>query len=245
MIHRDLKPENILLHEGQPLVADFGIALAVTNAGGERITQTGLSLGTPQYMSPEQATGDRVVDGRTDIYSLGAMTVRDAGGRPAALGQHVAGDHRQGADRASRRACGPRPSVPPHVDAAVARALEKLAADRFATAREFADALEGKGRPRHGDGRTAGAASAREVAWHRARWRHGRWSRVWPAWPGGWRSSREAPPVAHVVRANLDLPPNVRVNDVLAGTTIAVAPEGDMIAFTSISVSGFQMFCAA
>jgi len=74
VIHRDLKPENILLHEGQPLVADFGIALAVSNAGGTRITQTGLSLGTPQYMSPEQATGDRAIDGRTDTYSLGAMT---------------------------------------------------------------------------------------------------------------------------------------------------------------------------
>src|SRR5690349_7715380 len=74
VIHRDLKPENILLHEGQPLVADFGIALAISNAGGARITQTGLSLGTPQYMSPEQATGDRAIDGRTDIYSLGALT---------------------------------------------------------------------------------------------------------------------------------------------------------------------------
>ena len=73
VIHRDLKPGNILLHEGQPLVADFGIALAVSRAGGNRITQTGLSLGTPQYMSPEQATGDRAIDGRTDIYSLGAV----------------------------------------------------------------------------------------------------------------------------------------------------------------------------
>jgi serine/threonine protein kinase len=69
--HRDLKPENILLQAGQPVVADFGIALAVTNAGGQRVTQTGLSLGTPQYMSPEQATGDRNVDGRTDIYRSG------------------------------------------------------------------------------------------------------------------------------------------------------------------------------
>jgi serine/threonine-protein kinase len=67
VIHRDLKPENILLHDGQPLVADFGIALAVSNAGGDRVTQTGLSLGTPRYMSPEQATGDRVIDARTDI----------------------------------------------------------------------------------------------------------------------------------------------------------------------------------
>src|SRR5207302_9716345 len=74
VIHRDLKPENILMHEGEPLVADFGIALAVSVAGGNRVTQTGLSLGTPQYMSPEQATGDRIIDGRTDIYSLAAMT---------------------------------------------------------------------------------------------------------------------------------------------------------------------------
>src|SRR5437016_3894859 len=73
VIHRDLKPENVLLHEGQPLVTDFGIALAVSNAGGARVTQTGISLGTPQYMSPEQATGDRAIDGRTDIYSLAAV----------------------------------------------------------------------------------------------------------------------------------------------------------------------------
>src|SRR5215204_5669469 len=73
VIHRDLKPENILLQSGQPVIADFGIALAVSNAGGNRITQTGLSLGPPAYMSPEQATGDRAIDGRTDVYSLGAV----------------------------------------------------------------------------------------------------------------------------------------------------------------------------
>lgn len=74
VIHRDLKPENILLQAGQPVIADFGIALAVSNAGGTRVTQTGLSLGTPQYMSPEQATGDRALDARSDIYSLAAVT---------------------------------------------------------------------------------------------------------------------------------------------------------------------------
>ena len=74
VIHRDIKPENILLHDGQALVADFGIALAVQSAGGQRMTQTGLSLGTPQYMSPEQAMGERTIDARTDVYALGAVT---------------------------------------------------------------------------------------------------------------------------------------------------------------------------
>jgi serine/threonine-protein kinase len=86
VIHRDLKPENILLEDGQAVVADFGIALAVSKAGGARITQTGLSLGTPQYMSPEQATGDRVVDGRADVYSLGAALYEMLAGEPPHTG---------------------------------------------------------------------------------------------------------------------------------------------------------------
>src|SRR3982751_398708 len=86
VIHRDLKPENILLQAGQPVIADFGIALAVSNAGGNRITQTGLSLGTPQYMSPEQATGDRVIDGRTDISSCGAVLYEMLPGEPPHTG---------------------------------------------------------------------------------------------------------------------------------------------------------------
>src|SRR4029450_10633594 len=84
--NRDLKPENILLQAGQPVVADFGIALAVSNAGGARITQTGLSLGTPQYMSPEQATGDRAIDRRSDIYSLAAVTYEMLTGDPPHTG---------------------------------------------------------------------------------------------------------------------------------------------------------------
>ena len=80
MIHRDIKPENIMLHDGSALVADFGIALAVSSAGGARMTETGMSLGTPQYMSPEQAMGEREVDARSDIFSLGCVTLRDADG---------------------------------------------------------------------------------------------------------------------------------------------------------------------
>ena len=141
VIHRDLKPENILLHEGQPRVADFGIALAVSKAGGERVTATGLSLGTPQYMSPEQATGDRTIDGRTDIYSLGAMLYEMLTGDPP----HVASTAQAVIARVitdtPRPVSASRPHVNASVDAAVARALEKLPADRWPTAQAFATAL--------------------------------------------------------------------------------------------------------
>jgi len=89
VIHRDIKPENILLHDGQAIVADFGIALAVQSAGGQRMTQTGLSLGTPQYMSPEQAMGERAIDARTDVYALGAVTYEMLTGNPPFTGSTV------------------------------------------------------------------------------------------------------------------------------------------------------------
>ncbi|MGH7616676.1 MAG: protein kinase domain-containing protein [Gemmatimonadaceae bacterium] len=143
VIHRDLKPENVLLEHGQAVVADFGIALAVSNAGGSRVTQTGLSLGTPQYMSPEQATGDRAIDGRSDIYSLAAVLYEMLGGEPphsGTTGQAII---------AKLMTEDPRPlgalrrSVPAHVEAAIHRGLEKLPADRWSSAREFADTLRG------------------------------------------------------------------------------------------------------
>jgi serine/threonine-protein kinase len=144
VIHRDLKPENILIHEGQPLVADFGIALALANAGGSRITQTGLSLGTPQYMSPEQATGDRAIDARTDVYSLGAVTYEMLAGEPPHTGSTSQAIIARVLTEKPRSVRATRPNVSSQVEFAVERALEKLPADRFATAREFADALSGK-----------------------------------------------------------------------------------------------------
>ena len=92
IVHRDIKPENVLLQSGQALVADFGIALAVSQAGGTRLTETGLSLGTPHYMSPEQAMADRELTARTDVYSLGAMVYEMLVGEPpftGATGQAV------------------------------------------------------------------------------------------------------------------------------------------------------------
>ena len=142
VIHRDLKPENILLHEGQPLVADFGIALAVSNAGGARITQTGLSLGTPQYMSPEQATGDRVIDGRSDIYSLGAVLYEMLTGEPPHTGTTAQAIIARVLTERPRSIRSARPNVTAEVETAVERALEKLPADRYASASEFTAALQ-------------------------------------------------------------------------------------------------------
>ncbi|MEX2282196.1 MAG: protein kinase [Gemmatimonadota bacterium] len=143
VIHRDLKPENILLQSGQPVVADFGIALAISNAGGARITQTGLSLGTPQYMSPEQATGDRV-DARSDIYSLAAVTYEMLAGEAAHTGNTAQAIIARVLTEQPRSLRSTRPHLPEHVEVAVTKALSKLPADRWASASQFADALQGK-----------------------------------------------------------------------------------------------------
>jgi serine/threonine protein kinase len=142
VIHRDLKPENILLLDGQPLIADFGIALAVSNAGGPRVTQTGLSLGTPQYMSPEQAAGDRTVDGRSDIYSLGAVLYETLAGEPPHMGNTVQAIVAKVLTETPVSVRERRPSVPEHVAGAIARALEKVPADRWGTGQDFATALQ-------------------------------------------------------------------------------------------------------
>src|SRR5688572_9623812 len=149
VIHRDLKPENILLQHGQPVVADFGIALAVSNAGGTRITQTGLSLGTPHYMSPEQATGDKVIDARTDVYSLAGMAYEMLVGEPPYSGPSTQAVIARLLTETPRRVRSLRGTVPEAADAAIARALEKLPADRFATAGEFARSLHGSGATDH------------------------------------------------------------------------------------------------
>jgi serine/threonine-protein kinase len=141
VVHRDLKPENILLREGQPLVADFGIALAVSNAGGARVTQTGLSLGTPQYMSPEQATGDRTIDGRTDIYSLASVLYEMLAGDPPFTGSTAQAIIARVLTDTPRNIRAARSAVPLHVEWAMTRAMEKLPADRWPTARQFAEAL--------------------------------------------------------------------------------------------------------
>ena len=102
VVHRDIKPENILLHDGRPMVADFGIALALSAAAGGRMTETGMSLGTPHYMSPEQATAEKLITARSDIYSLGSVLLRDADRQSAAHGRLGAADHHEDRDRGGR-----------------------------------------------------------------------------------------------------------------------------------------------
>src|SRR5476649_1367814 len=133
IIHRDIKPENILLQGGHALVADFGIALAVQQAGGARMTQTGLSLGTPQYMAPEQAMGDRAVDARVDIYALGAVSYEMLTGEPPHTGANAQSIVAKLLTEPVRPVSVLRPAVPPYVDGALHVALQKLPADRFAT----------------------------------------------------------------------------------------------------------------
>ncbi|HJS47868.1 MAG TPA: serine/threonine-protein kinase, partial [Gemmatimonadales bacterium] len=145
VIHRDIKPENVMLHDGQALVADFGIALAMANTAGTRMTETGMSLGTPHYMSPEQAMGQREITGRSDVYALGAITYEMLVGEPPFTGPTAQAIIARVMTEEPRGLIGQRKSIPPDVEAAVFRALEKLPADRFASAAEFARALETPG----------------------------------------------------------------------------------------------------
>ncbi|HSB55839.1 MAG TPA: WD40 repeat domain-containing serine/threonine protein kinase [Gemmatimonadales bacterium] len=149
IIHRDIKPENVLLHDGRALVADFGIALAASSAGG-RMTETGMSLGTPTYMSPEQAMGERTLDARTDVYALGCVLYEMLTGEPPFTGPTAQAIVAKVLTDEPRRVSELRRSVPPAVEAAIGTALEKLPADRFGAMAEFAAALQSTGVPARG-----------------------------------------------------------------------------------------------
>ena len=251
VVHRDLKPENILLHDGQPLVMDFGIALAVSNAGGARITQTGLSLGTPQYMSPEQATGDRQIDGRSDIYSLGAVTYELLTGEPPHTGATVQAIIARVITDRARSMRSTRETIPEHVDAAVLRALAKLPADRFATAMEFAEALSGQrpvampsgiqhpGSLTPSRGTVAGSASAhfargkaREIA---------AWTLAALATAGlVWNSTRPRPATPFGV-FRFDLPDSVGIPGG-SGVKLGITRDGSRIVFVGDSAGARRLY---
>ena len=142
VVHRDIKPENILLQEGEAMLADFGIALAVQESGGNRLTETGLSLGTPHYMSPEQATGSRSLDARSDLYSLASVLYEMLVGEPPMTGKTVQAVIAKLLTEPAMHVRTVRNTVPEHVDAAIAKALSKVPADRFTNVSDFLRALD-------------------------------------------------------------------------------------------------------
>ena len=218
VVHRDIKPENILLHEGEAVLTDFGIALAVREAGGSRLTETGLSLGTPQYMSPEQASGGPTIDARSDIYSLGAVLYEMLAGEPPVTGPNAQAMIAKLMTERPVRLAVVRSSVPSAIDAAVARALEKVPVDRFATAAEFARALAGSSavpsaprRPRLQVLAMTGVALA-----------------VIALGAAGWRSLRAKPAVTSVFAPQLEQ----LTTDGNAGSP-ALSPDGTRLAYVA------------
>jgi serine/threonine protein kinase/WD40 repeat protein len=141
VIHRDIKPENVLLHDGSALVADFGIALALSSAGATRMTETGMSLGTPHYMSPEQAMGEREITLRSDVYALGVVTYEMLVGEPPFTGPTAQSVIAKVLTDDPVPPTRQRKSVPPALEHAVLTALAKLPADRYGSAADFATAL--------------------------------------------------------------------------------------------------------
>jgi serine/threonine-protein kinase len=237
VVHRDIKPENILLHDGRPMVADFGIALAVSAAAGGRMTETGLSLGTPHYMSPEQATADKEITGRSDIYSIASVCYEMLTGNPPHTGSSAQQIIMKIVAEEAQPVTRYRKSVPDNVAAALAKGLEKLPADRFGTAKEFADALVNPGfttaaTSAAGLGAVARAASGPVVAvlgvalvaalgFAAVQWR---------------AAHRDQP--EPMIRFAIPRSASILVNNQASGTNVAVSPDGQTIAYSVVDRDG-------
>ena len=248
VIHRDIKPENILLQGGHALVADFGIALAVQSAGGARMTQTGLSLGTPQYMSPEQAMGERTIDARSDIYALGAVTYEMLVGEPPFTGPSVQAIVARLVTEEPRAISVQRKAVPRDVESAVLCALAKLPADRFRTAAEFSVALStpgfagGRGVPPYGAPSARGPARRRTLAL-------AGWTIAAGGLAAGWlvgRTGRAARPASADLSASVVLPDSLQLAPELRmpeGTaTLALSPDGRQLVLVARHGAASQLY---
>ncbi|MCH7717783.1 MAG: protein kinase [Gemmatimonadetes bacterium] len=243
VVHRDIKPENILLQSGHALVADFGIALAVSQAVGTRLTRSGLSLGTPDYMSPEQATADREMDGRSDIYSLGAMVYEMLVGDPP----HIASTAQAVIAKIINDEPEPvtkyRHSVPVNVADAVRKAVEKTPADRFATAAQFADALTNP------DFRLPMRLGGASVTGPGAGWS---WNRLTVAFAAlaavflvtTLRSGLGSEPPTPVVRYGIGLDQELEGAGGAFGTSVALSPDGSQFVYVGPTADGlgFQLW---
>ena len=144
IIHRDIKPENILLADGHAVVADFGVARAVTTAGDARITETGVAVGTPTYMSPEQSAADRQLDARTDVYSLACVTYEMLVGQPPFVARNAQALIARRLTETPRPVSATRHTIDPAIDAAILKALALAPKDRYKSAKQFAAALGGE-----------------------------------------------------------------------------------------------------
>ena len=237
IIHRDIKPENILLHGGHAMVADFGIALAASRTeGGSRMTETGMSLGTPFYMAPEQAMGEREITAKADIYALGCVLYEMLTAEPPFTGATPQAIVARVMTEEPRPLTLQRRTIPPHVEAAVMTALSKLPADRFASAREFSAALGNTAFVTTTTMRTAPAAAVSPRA---------RALSVLPwALVGltlalfGWERfrSRPVPPAPPVTRFTIQYTGEGRIGDA-AGSPVAVSPDGSRIVYVGTDSS--------
>ena len=232
VVHRDIKPANVLLRDGRPLIADFGIALAVGAAGGTRLTETGLSVGTTYYMSPEQATGDQVVGPASDIYALACVLYEMLVGEPpfpgataqAVLGKIIAGKPVSATEH--------RPSIPANIDAAVRCALEKLPADRFTSAQDFAKALNDPNF-RYGGG-LAGVAGAGGSPWNRLTLAFAALAVVFAS-GFGWSLMRSEPPEG-VSRFSVVVPEEQAFRS--GRETFDLSPDGSFIVYRGNADTG-------
>src|SRR5688572_26914350 len=237
IIHRDIKPENILLHGGHAMVADFGIALAASRTeGGSRMTETGMSLGTPFYMAPEQAMGEREITAKADIYALGCVLYEMLTAEPPFTGATPQAIVARVMTEEPRPLTLQRRTIPPHVEAAVMTALSKLPADRFASAKEFSAALGNTSFV------TTTTMRAAPVAVMTPR------ARALAVLPWaiaavtlalfGWERfrSRPAPPAAPVTRFTIQYTGDGRIGDA-AGSPIAVSPDGSRIVYVGTDSS--------
>ncbi|MGD2047506.1 MAG: protein kinase, partial [Gemmatimonadota bacterium] len=234
VIHRDIKPGNILISRGQPLVADFGIALAVGAAGGNRLTETGLSVGTPYYMSPEQATGDQSVGPASDTYALACVLYEMLIGEPPYLGntaQAVLGKIIQGQPVS---VSGARKAVPDNVDAAIRKGLEKLPADRFRHAEDFAHALADPSF-RHGTAVGSGTPSG---VWNRVTVGFAALTAVLAVALAASLLLPATPTPASVKRFEIDIGPTAPLGSTNIHVYPVLSPDGTSVAYSASTGGG-------
>ena len=235
VIHRDIKPENILLHDGRATVADFGIALAVSSAAaGTRMTETGMSLGTPHYMSPEQAMGERELTARSDMYALGAVTYEMLAGEPPFGGPTAQAIVARVMTEAPRPLRPMRHTIPAHVEAATLKALEKLPADRFATAADFVAALKNPAlTASFSTPVAAGPAGRRRLGL--AGWGVAAIFAATTVWLG---LRSYSPPPQPVIRFVVGLPEARPISPAYNGNTLALSPDGSKIVYVGQASGG-------